>query len=57
MAEIALLESDAALALGKRVLCDNVLERWEAELSYIHMYGKNLSITQLYDDAVEHMSA
>ena len=41
MAKIAWLESDAAL--GRRVLCDDVLDRWEPELAYM-----NVSVTELY---------
>ncbi|KAL9184506.1 hypothetical protein ACHAXT_012476 [Thalassiosira profunda] len=39
MAKIAWLESD----LGRRVLCDDVLDRWEPELAYM-----NVSVTELY---------
>ena len=46
--EMAWLESDAAL--GRRVLCPAVLERWEPELAYLD--GGTFNITQLYQDAV-----
>ena len=46
--EMAWLESDAAL--GRRVLCPDVLERWEPELAYLD--GGTFNITQLYQDAV-----
>jgi len=48
MAEMAWLESDSAL--GRRVLCPNVLERWEPELAYLD--GGTFNVTQLYQDAV-----
>jgi hypothetical protein len=48
MAEMAWLESDSAL--GRRVLCPIVLERWEPELAYLD--GGTFNVTQLYQDAV-----
>ena len=47
--EMAWLESDAAL--GRRVLCPDVLERWEPELAYLDD-GGIFNITQLYQDTV-----
>jgi hypothetical protein len=49
MAEMAWLESDDAL--GRRVVCDDVLKKWEPELAYLD--GGHLNVTQLYQDAVE----
>ena len=47
MAEIAWLESDSALR--RRVLCHDVLNTLEPELSYIvGVDGQNLNVTQLY---------
>ncbi len=46
--EMAWLESDAAL--GRRVICPDVLERWEPELAYLD--GGTFNITQLYQDAL-----
>ena len=48
MGEMAWLESDAAL--GRRVLCPDVLERWEPELAYLD--GGTFNVTRLYQDAV-----
>mmetsp|Transcript_29582 Transcript_29582/g.62843 ORF Transcript_29582/g.62843 Transcript_29582/m.62843 type:complete len:413 (-) Transcript_29582:1406-2644(-) len=42
IARIAWLESKSAL--GRRVLCDSILEKWEPELAYL-----NLSVTELYN--------
>ena len=42
IAKIAWLESGAAL--GRRVLCNDVLEKWEPEFSYL-----NVSVKELYD--------
>ncbi|KAL7454800.1 hypothetical protein ACHAWC_006411 [Mediolabrus comicus] len=47
--EMAWLESDASL--GRRVLCPDVLERWEPELAYLDGKG-TFNVTQLYQDAV-----
>jgi hypothetical protein len=49
MTEMAWLESDDAL--GRRVVCDDVLKKWEPELAYLD--GGHLNVTQLYHDAVE----
>jgi len=48
MDEVAWLESDDAL--GRRVVCDNVLKKWEPELAYLD--GGYFNVTQLYHDAV-----
>ena len=48
MQEMAWLESRNAL--GRRVVCDNVLEKWDSELAYLDDGYFNL--TQLYQDAV-----
>ena len=48
MNEISWLESDDAL--GRRVVCDNVLKKWEPELAYLDVGRFN--VTQLYQDAV-----
>lgn len=48
MDEMAWLESDNAL--GRRVVCDDVLKKWEPELAYLD--GGHFSVTQLYRDAV-----
>ncbi len=48
MDEMAWLESDNAL--GRRVVCDDVLKKWEPELAYLN--GGRFSVTQLYRDAV-----
>lgn len=44
LASIVWLESE--VVLGRRVMCDNVLEKWEPELGYL-----NLNVTKLYYDA------
>ena len=49
MTEMAWLESDDAL--GRRVVCDDVLKKWEPELAYLD--DGRLNVTQLYQDAVE----
>ena len=52
MAEIAWLESEDAL--GRRVLCDGVLEPLEPELSYLPTVdGQKTNVTQLYLQAIE----
>eukprot|EP00985_Skeletonema_marinoi_P021692 scaffold13419_cov203-Skeletonema_marinoi.AAC.2 len=48
MDEMAWLESDDGL--GRRVVCDNVLKKWESELAYLG--GGRFNVTQLYHDAV-----
>ena len=48
MNEISWLESDDAL--GRRVVCDNVLKKWEPELAYLDVGRFN--VTKLYQDAV-----
>jgi len=48
MDEMAWLESDNAL--GRRVVCDDVLEKWEPELAYLD--GGRFNVTQMYRDAV-----
>ena len=48
MDEMAWLESDDAL--GRRVVCDDALEKWEMELAYLD--DGNFSVTELYRDAV-----
>lgn len=48
MNEMAWLESNDAL--GRRVVCDDALEKWERELAYLD--GGGFSVTQLYRDAV-----
>ncbi len=48
MDEIAWLESDNAL--GRRVVCDDVLEKWEPELAYLD--NGRFNVTQMYRDAV-----
>ena len=48
MEEMAWLESDDGL--GRRVVCDNVLKKWESELAYLD--GGRFNVTQLYHDAV-----
>ena len=48
MDEMAWLESDDGL--GRRVVCDNVLKKWESELAYLGCGRFN--VTQLYHDAV-----
>ena len=50
MDEMAWLESKDAL--GRRVLCDDALKKWEVELSYLDDDGR-FSVTQLYHDAVK----
>ena len=47
MNEMAWLESDDAL--GRRVVCDDALEKWERELAYLD--GGSFSVIQLYRDA------
>ena len=47
MDEMSWLESDNAL--GRRVVCDDVLKKWEPELAYLD--GGRFSVTQLYRDA------
>jgi len=50
MAEIAWLESDAAL--GRRVICDDVLKKLEPELTYlVGLDGQKVNVTQLYMEA------
>ena len=49
MNDMAWLESDNAL--GRRVVCDNVLNKWEAELAYLD--SGRFNVTQMYRDAVE----
>ena len=52
MAEIAWLESNSAL--GRRVLCDDVLKRLEPELTYfVGRNGQNINVMQLYMDEVD----
>lgn len=48
MDEMAWLESDNAL--GRRVVCDDVLKKWEPELSYLN--GGHFNVSQLYRNAV-----
>lgn len=48
MREMAWLESQNAL--GRRVLCHNVLAKWEQELTYLD--DGHFNLTQLYQDAV-----
>ena len=48
MDEMAWLESDNAL--GRRVVCDDVLEKWEPELAYLD--AGRFNVTQMYRDAV-----
>ena len=48
MGEMAWLESDNAL--GRRVVCDDVLEKWEPELAYLD--NGRFNVTQMYRDAV-----
>lgn len=48
MDEMAWLESDDAL--GRRIVCDDVLKMWEPELAYLD--SGRFSVTQLYQDAV-----
>ena len=48
MDEVAWLESDNAL--GRRVVCDNVLKKWESELAYLD--SGHFNVTQVYRDAV-----
>ena len=48
MDEMAWLESDNAL--GRRVVCDDVLEKWEPELAYLD--AGRFNVTQIYSDAV-----
>ena len=48
MDEMAWLESDNAL--GRRVVCDDVLKKWEPELSYLD--GGRFNVSQLYRNAV-----
>jgi hypothetical protein len=48
MDEMAWLESDNAL--GRRVVCGDVLEKWEPELAYLD--GGRFNVTQMYRDAV-----
>ena len=48
MDEMAWLESDDAL--GRRVVCDDVLKKWEPELAYID--NDRFNVTQMYRDAV-----
>ncbi len=48
MDEMAWLESDNAL--GRRVVCDDVLEKWEPELAYLD--GGRFNVTKMYRDAV-----
>lgn len=52
MDEMAWLESDNAL--GRRVVCDDVLEKWEPELAYLD--GGRFNVTQMYRDAVTEQS-
>ena len=49
MDEMAWLESDAVL--GRRVVCDGALEKWEMELAYLD--DGRFSVTELYRDAVK----
>eukprot|EP00956_Cyclotella_meneghiniana_P003375 scaffold4078_cov25-Cyclotella_meneghiniana.AAC.3 len=46
--EMAWLESRNAL--GRRVVCNHVLEKWDSELAYLD--GGRFNLTQLYQDAV-----
>jgi len=48
MDEMAWLESDDAL--GRRVVCDNALKKWELELAYLD--GGHFNVTKLYRNAV-----
>ncbi len=48
MDEMAWLESDDAL--GRRVVCDDVLKKWEPELAYLD--SGRFNVTQMYKDAV-----
>ena len=49
MGEMAWLESDNAL--GRRVVCDGVLEKWEPELAYLD--NGRFNVRQMYRDAVK----
>ena len=49
MDEMAWLESDNAL--GRRVVCDEVLKKWEPELAYLE--ASRFNVTQIYRDAVK----
>ncbi len=49
MDEMAWLESDNAL--GRRVVCDDVLKKWEPELAYLE--AGRFNVTQIYRDAVK----
>ena len=54
MIEMAWLESDNAL--GRRVVCDDVLKKWEPELAYLEAGRFNqgrFNVTQIYRDAVK----
>eukprot|EP00986_Skeletonema_menzelii_P006891 scaffold2615_cov151-Skeletonema_menzelii.AAC.4 len=52
MEEIAWLESKAAL--GRRVLCDDVLKHLEPELSYLPSAdGKGTNVTKIYMEAID----
>ena len=48
MDEISWLESEDAL--GRRIVCDDVLNKWEPELAYLD--SGRFNVTQLYRDAV-----
>ena len=48
MDEIVWLESEDAL--GRRIVCDDVLNKWEPELAYLD--SGRFNVTQLYRDAV-----
>jgi len=44
------LSAESDDALGRRVVCDNVLKKWEPELAYLD--GGYFNVTQLYHNAV-----
>lgn len=55
MVEMAWLESSAAL--GRRVLCDDVLRRLEPELEYLAERGnESINVTQLYMQAIRDLN-